>query len=227
MTHVEHGGTGLAVELAEQAADVVAGRFIQGADRFVEQQDLGPYRQCPGQRHPLFLSAGKPTRPAVGQMRQAQFLHELLDLLAHLAASGAGAPQAEGDVFAHCQVREQGVVLGQIADLSMSGFGSGDIATGNHDPARIQAVQAAQALQQQGLSGACGAEQHKVFAGTDIQTDPTKGERADGQTKILYADHFCILRPIVRTITNPTVASNTMNSATVRATSSLPTLCSR
>ena len=54
---------------------------VEGAERLVEQQHLGPVDQRPGQRDPLLLAAGELVRLAAGQLRRAHQLEHVADLL--------------------------------------------------------------------------------------------------------------------------------------------------
>jgi hypothetical protein len=59
----QHGRLVGGYEVSEQAVHLEAGQRIQGAERFVRQQQFGIADQGSGQRNTLLLTAGKLMRP--------------------------------------------------------------------------------------------------------------------------------------------------------------------
>ena len=57
--HEQAGHVNLVVQPAEPGAQLVANLRVKRTERLVQQQDLGPRRQRPRQRHPLALAARK------------------------------------------------------------------------------------------------------------------------------------------------------------------------
>ena len=72
------GHAELAVELVEPTPEVLADLRVEGAERLVEQEHLGPGRQRARQRHPLPLSSRELLRVPVGEPRHLDELEELL-----------------------------------------------------------------------------------------------------------------------------------------------------
>ena len=100
---------------------VLAQLQVQSAQGLVQQQDLGPVYQGPGDGHPLLLSAGELGDPALFKALQVDHLEHLhdpvvdlllgqLDLLFGLRVH-LGDAQTEGDILKHVEVGEQGVPL--------------------------------------------------------------------------------------------------------------------
>ena len=85
--------------------------LVQRAQRLVQQQQLRLLGQAARQRHALLLAARQLVRLALGELAQLHQLEHGLDALGDLVLGQAVAPQAEGDVVPHAQVREQRVAL--------------------------------------------------------------------------------------------------------------------
>jgi hypothetical protein len=135
---------------------------VQAGEGLVQQQQVGPRRQRPRQRHALLLAAGKLVRRAPRGMAQAhQFQH-----LGH-AGVALGAQQmahAEGHVVAHRQVREQRVVLEHHADAARLGLHMGGVvgqqAAVHAHAAGTHPLQPGHRTQQRRLAAARRADQH-------------------------------------------------------------------
>ena len=54
-------------QLEQQREDLAADRGVEGGDRLVGEDQLGPQRQCAGDQHPLLLAAGQLVRVAQEQ----------------------------------------------------------------------------------------------------------------------------------------------------------------
>jgi hypothetical protein len=107
--------------LRELVAQFGAQHGVERGKGLVEQQHLRLAGQRAGQRHALLLAAREVARPAVGQRRRPKLSSRACTRPASLADSRAAVPggQAEGDVLAHREVREQRVVLEQVADAAL------------------------------------------------------------------------------------------------------------
>ena len=84
---------------------------VEIRERLVEEKDLGPPHQRPGQRHPLPLAAGEAVRFAVEQLREAEQFRRPSDAAGDFGLGHPAAAQAEGDVAAYALVRIHRVVL--------------------------------------------------------------------------------------------------------------------
>ena len=63
------GHVDLVVQPAEPGAQLVADLGVERTERLVEQQDLGPRRQRPRQRHPLALARRRAARDSARRSR--------------------------------------------------------------------------------------------------------------------------------------------------------------
>ncbi len=120
MGHIDEGDLHLLLNPLQLILHILAQAHVQRAQRLVQQQNLGPVHQRPCDGHPLLLSSGQGGHRALLEALQVDDLqhlhHALVDLPLrdpHLAAAGVlfGQAQAEGHVFKHVEMREQGVSL--------------------------------------------------------------------------------------------------------------------
>ncbi|MOA07159.1 hypothetical protein D3C78_1268420 [compost metagenome] len=179
----EHRGqVDLLVQARQPAAQLLAHLGVEGAEGFVEQQDLRLHRQGASQGDALALAAGKLFRVAVGEPVQLHHVQQLVDLLGDLLLGRALAlglhAQAEGNVVEHGHVAEQGVVLEHEADVAVAHVVLGDVLAVEHDAAHVRGFQAGDDPQQGGLAAAGRAEQRHQLAAVDIQVDLV--ERLEG-----------------------------------------------
>jgi len=104
---------------------------------------------------------------------QADEAEQFID--ARPAGGGVFPAQAEGDVFRHREVGEQGVVLEHHADAAaLRGLGVGDAADDaavEADFAGTQTFEAGDAPQHRGLAAARGAEQAADAAAVELQRE--------------------------------------------------------
>jgi len=91
-------------ELAQLDLDLGAGVGVEGRERLVEQEDLGPAGEGSGEGDPLTLAAGEGAGPLPGEVGDPQALEQFVDA----GRVGAGP---EGDVLSHREVGEERVVL--------------------------------------------------------------------------------------------------------------------
>ena len=126
MGDVDEGDAHGLLDALELDLHILAQAQVQRAQRLVQQKDLGPVHQGPGDGHALLLAAGqRGDRPLLKalQVDHVQHLqHPLLDLrlrkldLPAALRVGLWDAQAEGDVFKHIQMGEEGVPLEHRVD---------------------------------------------------------------------------------------------------------------
>ena len=110
----------LALDRLELDLHLLAQLEVEGAERLVEQQHLGPVDQRAGQRDALALPAGQLRRAARRRTRRAG--RRPAPPPARLAALGLADPldpQAVLDVLRTRHVREQRVVLEDRVDVAV------------------------------------------------------------------------------------------------------------
>ena len=162
----DHDGrhAGLFQQVAQLAAQRLAGGGVQRRERLVEQEQAGPRRQRPGQGHALLLAAGELGRPAPQQRAHAEPLGQLPHPGGPLRSRQPVEPVAE--VGRHRQVREERVLLEEQshpAGLRRHVDAARPVEPGllaEADEAGVGAIQPGQRAQHRGLAGARGAEEH-------------------------------------------------------------------
>ena len=137
MGDVDEGDPDLALDRLQLGLHLLAQLQVEGAERLVEQQHLGPVDDRPRQRHPLSLAAGELVRLALGVAGQAHHLQRLFAALQALRLADPGHLHPVGDVVADGHVREEGVVLEDGVDRAVIGRHPADVLAGQLDrPAR-------------------------------------------------------------------------------------------
>ena len=163
---------------------------IQIGKRLVEQQQARPRCQRPRQRHALLLPARQFMRKAFVRRAHADQFQHLVDTL--LAGVGFQMRQAESHILGHVQMRKQGVVLKNHANLARFGGNMGlrtaDEVFSQPDGARVGALQAGDGTQQSGLAATRRANQYANFARLQVE-----GHAIDGRMGA-----SCVMHPELR-----------------------------
>ncbi len=173
-------------QVAHLLAQVHAQGGVEGGERLVEQDHGRRGRQGAGQGDALLLAAGELVGPAAAVPGQAHQRQHLLDAIAAAAPCGGGesqpARQPVGDVLRHGEVREEGALLGDDADIALLGAheraGAGHQPLPQVDGARVGAVEAGEDAQQRRLAAARRAEHRGDPALVHVQIDSP--QRAHG-----------------------------------------------
>ena len=84
---------------------------IERAERLIEHEETGARGERAGKRHPLLFAARKRVNGTVGKRVYAHQAEEFINARPGVRGGPAEAAQAEGDIVAHVEVREQGEVL--------------------------------------------------------------------------------------------------------------------
>ena len=148
MDHLPQPGTQLQPELG-----------VDGGEGLVQQQQLGIGSQGPGESHPLTLAAGQLVGEAAAQTGKADQLQQLLHPGLDLGFGPVLHLQAEGDVFEHGHIAEQGVILEHEAHSPLACLHLVDQSAADIDLAGIGMIQPGQHAQNGGLAGTAGAQQ--------------------------------------------------------------------
>ena len=182
--HHDGRHAGLLQQVAQLAAQRLAGRGVEGRERLVEQQQPRPRAPGPGPGPP---AAAAPRRAAPG--RRSQQLGRAPNRSASSATrasrSARGQPvEPVADVGRHREVREEGVVLEEQPDAARlrrhvepgRGVEPGLAAEG--DGAGVGPVQAGQRAQHRGLARAGGAEEDRHRRPLERPGGPRRDGRA-------------------------------------------------
>jgi hypothetical protein len=184
MRHEHRRDAELALHGTDRASQFLTDLCIQGAERFVEQQDLWLVRERARHGDTLLLASGELARQALVHAFEGYQLEQLLP--AGPAIGGLHAPdaQCEFDVVGHGHVAEQRVVLEDEADAAIPGAHVRDVAAVKRDAAVVDTREAGDGPQQGALAAARGAQEHEEFALAHLDGDVVD----DGLVLIPFGD---------------------------------------
>jgi len=173
---------------------LLASQRIEGAERFVQQQDARAGHQPPGNRHALGHATGELVRVGTGKVGEPYQLNEILDaLLAFVIAQGL-VDQAQADVFLDRQPGKQPVLLKHDAALAADAVDGPAV---DADLALKGGVQADQQAQQGRLAATAGTDDGDEFAFGDVQAEIVDGLQfgavdVEGLADLVEADQWCV-----------------------------------
>jgi hypothetical protein len=174
------------VELVQLGPDLVAQAGVEVAQRFVEEDEVGPGDQAPRQRHALLLAAAELTGEPVEQVSAVDELGRLLDPpLGRLLALPLPPPRAQrvADVLPDAHVRPERVGLEDHPDVAPVGREVHPCAGVEHRPVterdatRVRRLQARKAAQRGRLPAAARAEEDEELALLDLEVEIVHGRR--------------------------------------------------
>ena len=135
--HVDEGDAALALDAHQLELHLLAELEVEGAERFVEQQDRRLVHERARQRDALLLASGELVGPAVVVAAQLHHVEVLLDPVLDVALRDLLAAQTEGDVVGDGHVREQRVRLEDGVDVALERRNADDVAAGQLHPAGV------------------------------------------------------------------------------------------
>jgi hypothetical protein len=184
--HHDAGHAHVLDDVDELDLRLLAQLLVQRAQRLVEQQHLRPLGQAARKRNALLLPAGELMGLPLAELAQLHELQHRLDALLDRALGHAVAPQAEGDVVPHREVREQRVGLEHHVERALVGHQPGDVLALEQYASRGRRLEAREHAQQRRLAAARRAEQGEDLAFGDVDADVVDGDGA--ATEVL--DHI-------------------------------------
>jgi hypothetical protein len=187
------GGPGVAEHPGDGAAGAGPQRGVERRERLVEQHDLRPWGERPGQRHSLLLASGQLVRVAVGEV--AVELGEV-ELLVPARAGPLSPRETEQDVLPDGEVREEGALLRHVADATFLG---GDVAAlvvqhplADPDRAGVGTHETRDDAQQRALATAGRADDRDEGLTADVEADVVQdavaagGSGAEGLAEVVH-----------------------------------------
>ncbi|MNZ94607.1 hypothetical protein D3C78_1137200 [compost metagenome] len=157
MGHEQHGLLAVAPHPQQQLLHLQARLTVEGAEGLVHQQDLWIVGQRPGDGDTLHHAAGQLLGVVVGKAAQAHFVDVVIDDVLALRRRHAAPLEAELDVLAHRQPREQRVALEHHAAIRTGAF---HLLAADVNLARGRFGQAGGEVQQARLAAARRPHQH-------------------------------------------------------------------
>ena len=92
-----------------------AGEGVEGAERFIEEQDVVAGQEGTQQRGALPHAAGERAGPVVFEAVESEEGQQLTRFFAGGVAAASGQLHSEDDVFEHSAPGQQGIALGHVA----------------------------------------------------------------------------------------------------------------
>ena len=169
--HVDEGDAHFLLDALELHLHLAAEFEVQGAQRFVQEEDGRAIDERSRQRHPLGLTAGDLGRLAAFVAGQLHELEHLRDPTLDLRVPDLLAAQAERDVLVDAQVREERIALEDRVDVALVGRQPGHVLALQFDHAGRGLLKTADHPEGRGLAAAGRAKQTEELAVVDFQVD--------------------------------------------------------
>ena len=141
--------------------------FVERAQRFVEQQNLGPAHQRAGQRHALALAAGQLVGARAPKPVEPDHRQRVFDPARSSVARQRSLAQAIGDIVEHIEVRKNRVGLEHHVGGPPVRRHVGHALAVERDRAAVGKLEARDHAQQGGLAAARRSQQREEFAAPD------------------------------------------------------------
>ncbi len=216
MGHQQEGDANLALDGAQFHLHGLAQSFVQRAQGFVQQQQLGLAHEGPRQGHPLALAAGELIGSAAFQSFQPYRGQHGLDLAAQHRLWQLQLAQPIGDIVEDIEMRKDRIGLEHhVGGPQMWRYLIHGLAV-HDDGAAVGRLEAGDHPQQGGLAAARWAQQREEFAALHLQADSihdlwpaeafahgANGEKAHAPTVVFWAPR---LRTCSARITSATEA---------------------
>jgi hypothetical protein len=145
------------------AVQALAGDLVEGGERLVHQQQVGPRDERAGDRHAHFQATRQLVWQGVGKARQAQCVEQRRHLRTRRVARCAAQAQRQPDVVDHAGPRHQRGVLEHVRD-----HGRRAVVT-ECDAAAGRRIQTGGQPQRGRLAATRGAEQGDEAAGGHVE----------------------------------------------------------
>ena len=171
----DEGDAQAALEVLELELHRVAKLGVESGEWFVEEEHLGPADNGAGKRDALALAAGKLVGPARGHLAQGYHPKRVADARVGLGRRDPLHAEAEADILAHREMREQGVALEHLVHIAPVRRLAGDVGAVEEDGADVGILEAGQQAQERRLAAAGGTEERQELAGAHGEADVVDG----------------------------------------------------
>ena len=178
MRDVNEGDAQLALDPLELHLHLDPQLEVEGAERFVEKQDLWLIDDRPSQRDPLSLTAGQLVGTAVAKTGQAHHGESLRHSAAALLTGQVSDLEAVLDVGGHRHMRKERVILENGVRRPGVRRHRRHILSAEFDPAGIGTLETGDQPQQRRLTRTGWSQQREEFAFADREADIVDGEHA-------------------------------------------------
>ena len=168
---LNRGNLQVPLKVAKFTANRLAGGFVEGTDRLIQQKHLGSDYQRSGQGHPLPLATAETDNRTGQQMLNSKRLSNFGYSAVGFPFFEATGSQPESDIPLDRKMGKQGVVLGYIADSPLAGFESRNISAIEADPPRFNLFKTAKAFQKYTFTRAGGTEKNEILPPRHLQSN--------------------------------------------------------
>ena len=169
MGHIDEGDAKLILHADQLVLHFLPEFQIQGAQWFVQKQDLRLVDDGPGDGDPLLLPAAQRIGHALLIALQIDQLQCIFDLVIDIGFALAADLQAEGDILGDVHVGEQGVFLKYGVQLPFVRRKGSDVFASEDHAALIRSLESAQDPQGGRLPASAGAQERQKFIFIKIQ----------------------------------------------------------
>jgi hypothetical protein len=153
---------------------VLAELLVEGAERFVHEQNTWLKDQRTRERDTLLLSSGELTRHVAVVIAQSNETQRFLYHFCAFAFGQAAHTQWKLDVGRDRHVRKERIVLEHDAEATLVSGRSRDIGAVNRDPTGISTRETSDDHERGGFPRSTRAQKRQKLAFADIETDVVK-----------------------------------------------------
>jgi hypothetical protein len=167
--HIDRGYTKAALQGADFDPHLVAQLGVEVGERFIKQEQIRvPHNRAP-HCHPLTLTTGQLTGPAVQQRRKIQHLSSLSHLTLNLRLGDTAVFQPVAHVLGHGHMRVKRVVLEHHRDVAIRRINVIDHTVANAQRPFTDVFQTGDHPQQGGFATARRANQYHKLPIGDVE----------------------------------------------------------
>ena len=190
MGNVNRGDPQPALKLFDDGTHLHTKLGIQVGQRLVHQQHTRFDDEGAGQGNSLLLTAGKLAGLTLGQRKNLHQVKCFLDTLFNLRLFDTACFQTIGYVFFDRQVRENGVVLEDHADVALMGRNVVDDLVAKEKLAAFYGIEACNHSQQRCFAAAGRAQESKEFPFLDMKGHIAQGGKIAVALDCIFDDDF-------------------------------------
>ena len=174
------GGVEASLNGADLVTQMAANAGVECSQRFIKQQGLGVDGQRPRQRHALLLAAGKLADAPGGVFGETDGFQHLTGETQAFVFRHLAQLEAIGHVVNHVEVRKEGVLLEDHADIALMHRLAAKVFPVEQDGAAVVGLQPGNELQECRFAGAAGADDRHQLAGFDAERNLLETVRCSG-----------------------------------------------
>src|SRR5438552_497216 len=177
MRDVENRGPDLVVKALDLVLHLLAEILVERAERLVHEEERRVVGSGTGERDALLLPARELCWAPLAQTGETDDLEHSADARFDLAALQLSHSEGESNVFGHCHMREECVVLKHHAQVAPVGRQAHDVGPVEEDTATAWRHEACDHPQEGRLARAARPDQAEELAGTYVEVRPRQSNK--------------------------------------------------